>query len=119
MVRTLASVQNPRGIVARKLNKIEPINKNCVTKVKRKVAYRNVGNRCKKQPIPKWQKEITLFFDREDIVNDVDLSANIKIEVDVSKDDSDIFDNDDIIHNVNGVENYYEVENSEWRIEIF
>lgn len=105
MVRTLASVQNPRGIVARKLNKIEPINKRCVTKVKRKATYHNIVNRCKKQPIPKWQKEITLFFD---IVNDVDCNVDVKSEVNTSKDDNDIFNNEDIGYDVNGVDNYYE-----------
>lgn len=90
MVRTLASIINPQGIVARKLHKVQPMNSKCAITDKRKVSFRNIGNRYKKQPIPKWQKKITLFFEHINMADNADFSVNSNVDVNISRNKSNV-----------------------------
>lgn len=119
MVRTLASAINPSGVVARKLCKGNLNKKKNRVIVKKKKKSRSQGNRVQKHAIPKWQKQITLFFNISNIphsnvsnkrakfaVKIVDKSANL---LDNVSDECDVYDNTEIsFDEISTLENYYE-----------
>lgn len=81
MVRTLLSVINPQGIVARKLKKHKKKenykNKEIST---HRTRSKTPGNRYKNQPIPEWQKKITDFFEREKLISANQQKSGINYE---------------------------------------